>query len=165
MHVCTIRHTASDHVHLQLQCHDETSWDDVTWNTDDIISWCGHGIIGLAYKRHCTVPIGVHLVLHILLYTLGTCACLHWCTDAPMFLEPTSFKRIWLGCYYCEHLWCINAFTHFRNISWDVALPSSWSISTGPSYLWLVPMSTVFVVEGLHHWKCITAGSVPCCPA
>ena len=36
-----------------------------------------------------------------------------------------------------------------------ILLPST--ISTGPPYLWLVPMCTIFFVKGLHHRKCIAA--------
>ena len=126
--------------------------------------WSWH-VIGLAYKRCCTVPIGVHLVLHIRLFTLGTRACLDWCADVPTFLEPTSFKCNWLGCcYYCEHLWCIDTLTHFRNILWVPLHLLHCSVSTGPPYLQLVPVCTIFVVEGLHHQKRIAAGLAPCLP-
>ena len=115
----TIWCAVSDHVHLWLWCHDATSWSDVTMNTDDIISWHGHDIIGLAYRRCCTAPLRVHLILHIWLFTSGTHACLDWCADVPAFQGTTSFKCNLLGCCYCcEHSWCVDALTYFRNILW-----------------------------------------------
>ena len=37
--------------------------------------------------------------------------------------------------------------------------------STGPPYLQLVPMCTIFIIEGLHHWKHIAACLAPCHPS
>ena len=59
-------------------------------NTDDVMSSLS---ICLAYKRCRMVPIGL-LVRSIRLFTSGTHACKDWCTDAPAFLEPTSFNII-----------------------------------------------------------------------
>ena len=65
------------------------------------------------------VPIGVHLIQSVWLFILGTHAYRDWCTDVPTFLEPTSFKHNWLGCYYWgEHLYCTNVFTHSGSILW-----------------------------------------------
>ena len=46
----------------------------------------------------------------------------------------------------------------------STATPSSCTALTGLPYLWLVPVSTIFIVEGLHHQKHIAAGLAPCHP-
>ena len=40
----------------------------------------------------------------------------------------------------------------------SAAVPSSCTIPTGPPYLQLVPMCTIFFVKGLHHRKRIATG-------
>ena len=83
-----------------------------------MFSWHHYYIIGIAYKRHCTAPISVPLL------RWGTCACRDWHTDMPVFLELTSFKDNWLGCYYCrEHPHNTDTFTHSGSILW--VLPHS----------------------------------------
>ena len=37
------------------------------------------------------------------------------------------------------------------------------AVFTGLSSFWLVPMSTVPNIKGLHHQKCIAARATPCC--
>ena len=45
----------------------------------------------------------------------------------------------------------------------SVALISPHTIFTGPCpHFWLVPMSTVLGIEGLHHQKCIAARMILC---
>ena len=113
-------HATSVQMHLWLHCHDVTLWDDVTWNTGDVMSWLHHDItrlyhdvMGEAYKRCCAVPLRVHFGSDSLTVHLGTCACLDRHADMPVFLEPTSFKCIQLGCcYYCERPRCNDAFEH-----------------------------------------------------
>ena len=46
----------------------------------------------------------------------------------------------------------------------STATPSSRMASTGLPYLQLVPMSSISIVEGLHHQKRIAAGLAPCRP-
>ena len=150
-----------------------TSWCYVIARWHHIEHWwchfmtCNHDIIGLAYKRCCTAPIGVHLVLHIWLFTFGySCMLGLMCCHVPTFLEPTSFKCNWQGCCYCCE--CLVMHQHpytLQKYPMSIASPSSCMASTGPPYLWLVPVCTIFVVEGLHHQKCIAARLTPCCPA
>ena len=123
LNVCAFWCTASEHKCSWSYCYNAVLWDDVTWNISDIMPWHSHDVIGLAYNRCLTVPLGVHLVLHIQLFTLGTHACLDWCAEMSAFLEPTSYKCIWLDyCYSCDHPWCIDASTDFRNIPWALLL-------------------------------------------
>ena len=44
----------------------------------------------------------------------------------------------------------------------SVASISLHVVFTGPSSFWLVPMSTVPDIEGLHHQKRIAARATPC---
>ena len=67
----------------------------------------------LAYKRHSIVLLGVHFGSDSSTVHSGTHVYWDRHTDAPAFLEPTSFKCIWLGCcYYCEHPCINNVFEH-----------------------------------------------------
>ena len=111
--MCTIWHTTSGHAHPWLWCRDVTLWDDVTWNTDDVISWCDHDIIGLAYKRHCTAPIGF-----IWFYTfdcsLWYSCMLGWHADAPCvpraYFLQTYFTGLLLLLWVsvtCQHLYTL----------------------------------------------------------
>ena len=54
---------------------------------------------------------------------------------------------------------------HTSETSCECCYIFSRSVSTGLPYLRLVPVSTIFVVEGLHHQKCTTAGLTPSHPA
>ena len=104
--------------HHSWHCN-EKSYYDVTYEQPWHHVWCHHYVIGQAYKRCHMAPIGVHLFISVPLLRWGTHACRDWCADAPAFLEPTSSKNSWLGCYYCcEHLHCADAFTHSVSILW-----------------------------------------------
>ena len=46
----------------------------------------------------------------------------------------------------------------------SAAIPSSCTVSTGPPYFQLVPMCTIFIIEGLPHRKRIAAGLAHCHP-
>ena len=46
----------------------------------------------------------------------------------------------------------------------STAVPSSCTVSTGPPYLQLVPVCTIFIVKGLHHRKHLAAGLALCHP-
>ena len=152
--------------------HVRAPWYVVTWhpiitsqtNTHDVTSWHHHYVIGLAYKRHHMVPIGVHLVQSIWLFISGTHACRDSCADAPAFLEPTSFRHNWLGCYYCcECLYHADALKHSRSIPWvppySLLVPSLQDLHTfGWCLCALSSLYKVYIIESIlpQGWHLVT---------
>ena len=133
----TFSHVACPH--LTWHC-DAMSNYDITYQHPWHHLWYHHYIIDTAYKRCHTVPIRVHLGSSFLRW--GTHACRDWSTDAPTFLEPTSFKDNWLGC--CLLLPWVSTLHGCLYIFWKC------SVSTAV-------ISTSTVLQDLH-----TFGWCPC---
>ena len=118
-HVHTIWYTVSEHAHPRLCHYDAMSWDDITWNIDDIISWRSDDIIGLAYKRHYTVPVGVlfsicssgstHSTVHFGYSCMLGLICWRTCIPRAYFLQTYLtglLLFLWVS-VMCQHLYTL----------------------------------------------------------
>ena len=122
--------------------------------------------MGIPYKRHCTRLFevwrtGVHFgsafdcLLRVLVHTrIDAPMCLHFWSLLPL----SVFDWVVIAVSVCDVEMPLNTPIHLMS----VISTTLCTIFTGLSSFWLVPVSTVPDVEGLHHWKCKAAGEAYC---
>ena len=105
-------------MHPHLTWHSDTILDGNVLNKPPMTSsFMPLARAGKAYKRHRVVTFRV--LLPWVIWGWGIHMHRDWHANAPMFLEPTSFKDnqlVWVVCYHHGHPHHVEAFTHSGSI-------------------------------------------------